>query len=166
MEWKFLCINFLFLFAVCGDELEQLYDIFVSTVPLGSAHKYDIINILSFYLFYFFSVLSGRKFHEIMIESPITPEWKHRPDLINLSFRVYFPFTISFPRDMLTVLKVMDKDQDDFITLEECCIGLSNLCRGALAERFTCTFLTSNSPRFNCYLQFVLICTIPIETEI
>lgn len=66
-------------------------------------------------------MLSGKKFHEIMVESSLTPEWKLRPDLINLTY------------------KVIDEDQDDHITLEEYCVGLSNLCRGSLAEKFTCT---------------------------
>jgi len=91
--------------------LEQLYDAFIAAVPLSSARN----------------VLSGRKFHEIMGESSLTPEWKHRPDLINLTF------------------KVIDEDQDDFITLEEYCVGLSNLCKGSLAEKFTFCFKMHDS---------------------
>jgi len=93
------------------DELEQLFDSFTAGIPLSSSRN----------------VLNGKKFHEIMVESALTPEWRHRPDLINLTF------------------KVIDEDQDDSITLEEYCIGLSNLCKGTIAEKFSFCFKMHDS---------------------
>lgn len=120
------------------EELEQLYDSFVAAVPLSSSRN----------------VLAGKKFHEIMVESSLTPEWRHRPDLINLTF------------------KVIDDDQDDSISLEEYCTGLSDLCKGSLAEKFAFCFKMHDSDGdgnlsreqfFNC-VDCLLSIVQPVQT--
>jgi len=57
-----------------------------------------------------------------MVESALTPEWKHRPDLVNMTFRL------------------IDTDQDDSISLDDFLIGLSNICKGTTAEKFSFLF--------------------------
>jgi len=94
-------------------ELDQMYSWFQGAVRLNSAGD----------------VISSKLFHEIMVDSTLTPEWRHRPDLINMTF------------------KVLDEDEDDNISLDEFLVGISALCKGTLTERFSLCFRMHDSDK-------------------